>query len=383
MKINFSSADKTKIASSVIVVFSGIAFYLLLQNFSQVKEGIGFVLDIFQPFIYGFVIAFLLNGLVKFCQEKLLKKAKLKPKAKRGLSILITYIVVFSVIILLLCFIIPQLVDSIADLVKAMPDYIKSFNRFLQERYGNFLQSDIFTKVMQLGESFLLSLTDYIKISAGKIVATTTDVILAIINIFVGIFVSVYLLADKERFLKIVKKICFAFAPKKAYLFIKEIANITCNTFSRYITGQIIDSFLIGLITLIFMTVTRMPYGLLIATIITITNLIPIFGPIIGCIPSALILLVVSPWKAVIFVIYIIILQQIDGNFLCPKIVGNSTGLAAFWVMFSIFVGGDLFGIAGMVVAVPAFSVIYYIMSKIVNKKIKEKADAGDSFDLQ
>ncbi len=198
-------------------------------------------------------------------------------------------------------------------------------------------------------------------------------ILASIWNIVLGLIVSIYLLIDKEKFFAIGKKIVFAFFTEKKANRILELTHRSNSIFGNFLSGKILDSLIIGILTFIVLTITKMPYSLLISFIIGITNIIPFFGPFIGAIPSAIIILFVSPVKALWFVLIIFIIQQIDGNIIGPKILGDSLGISAFWILFSLLVGGKLFGLIGLIVGVPLFVLVYSIIKDIVENELAKK----------
>ena len=362
MKDNSKWKLTKQTASNLIVVLSGIAFYLVGTHFDAVRAQLSALLGIVAPFIWGIAFAYLLDGPVRFF-EKLLH-------GRRKLAILITYLLAAVVIGVLLGLVIPQLVDSVMILINNVPMYLQRMDGFvaqlpievegLEELLGSY--SELVQKATALVSSLLPRLLDYgIAIGSGVVSAIT-----AVIS-------SVYMLLGKEKLLHQLRKVSVAFLPGSKATRLMEICRHANGVFSGFINGKIIDSVIIGVICFIVTSIFGMPFALLISVIVGATNVIPFFGPFIGAIPSIMILLIVNPISALEFGIFVIILQQFDGNILGPKILGDSTGLPALWVLVAIIVGGGLFGFAGMLVGVPTFAVLYSLSSDVLAARLHAK----------
>lgn len=378
MKFKFNEETTSRIFSNSIVLIIAIAFYFLLTNFGSLFDFFKKLVSILSPFITGFVIAYLLSRpvilLSNFLNSFLFKKAKKQHTINRAISITLVFVIVFFLLSLVIYSIIPQLIDSITTLARNTDSYVKSINEFLTSFAVRFnLDSDIFTGILGSSQELFKKLTDYFSAALPKLLDFSVSVGSGISNFIIGFIVSIYMLSGKERFIAQVKKITCAIFPKKTASKISFFTKNMHETFGNYLTGQMLDCVILGVITFVLMTIFGMDYALLISMIITITNFIPFVGPFIGAIPSAFILLMVQPSKVIWFIIMIIVLQQLDGNLLAPKIVGKTTGLSSFWVIFAILLGGGLFGISGVVLAVPTFSVLYIITKGFLEKKLIKK----------
>ncbi|MGL4107608.1 AI-2E family transporter [Clostridium sp. LP20] len=385
MKINWNTKYNTIAMYTFIVVTSIILFYLAISQIDIITSKISVVVTILQPIIIGFGMAYLFNFVLKFYEDKVIRDSflkKLRIKSKRGIGILLTYVTIIFILYLFMNFVFPQLLQSIIGLVNDIPSYINNVTKLLE-------------KVMielEIGEEYLTFATDNLNSFVNYVIKFATNLlpvlggVLSLVassiwNIVIGLIVSIYLLIDKEKFYGISKKMTYAMFSETRANRILELTHRSNDTFGKFLSGKIIDSFIIGVLTFIVLTIFKMPYTLLISVIIGITNIIPFFGPFIGAIPSFIIILFVSPIQALWFLLIIFIIQQIDGNIIGPKILGDSIGISAFWILFSILVAGKFLGFIGMIIGVPLFAVIYTIIKEIVEAKLKNKGMKTDTKD--
>ena len=356
--------------SNLFVVCVGIAFYLFWSNFDSVFRQLSGLSKILSPFIIGFAVAYLLNIPVRYMEEKVFAKFK----AKRGLSILTVYVIALALLGILLGAVIPQVVQSVVDLVNNTELYLNNLNAVMlwaTDRFG-LDQSEL--------EPLFLSYKDLL----GKATAMLSTALPQVLNFgmavgnglvttLTALIASIYMLGSKHSLISQLKRLTYAFFPKNRADELLRVSRHANEIFSGFIGGKIIDSAIIGVLCFIGMNILGMQYALLISIVVGVTNVIPFFGPFIGAIPSVMILLIVDPWDAVYFAIFVLALQQFDGNILGPKILGDSTGLSAIWVLVSIIVGGGLFGFTGMLLGVPTFAVLYSLTKEWVTKKLAEK----------
>lgn len=378
MKINWNSKYNTVAAYSLIVICLSIIFYFFASQIGSFSAKIGFLISIMNPFIIGFVLAYLLNFILKFYEERVLVKingfSDLKRKRKRSLSLLLTYLTFGILIYLCIHFVLPQLTESIVGIVNQIPKYIQDMSKLTQDLIKDLHVNDQMATFLQnkLNE-IATKLITFISEIAPLIADIIMNLLSSVWNIVLGLIVSVYLLLDKENFYAISKKIICALFSKKTADRIFELTYRSNNTFGKFISGKIIDSAIIGVLSFILFTIAKMPYVVLISVIIGVTNIIPFFGPFIGAVPCFILVLFESPTKALIFLILIFIIQQLDGNIIGPKILGDSIGISAFWILFSILVAGEIFGFVGMLIGVPLFAVIYSIIKENIEYRLKEK----------
>ena len=376
--------------TTLIVIVVGVIFFFAIWRFDELATVIGKVVDVLTPIIYGLVIAFLLNPIVKRVEQflsprlkKVIKKEQVVHRTARSVGVIISFIVALAVITALFNMLIPELYKSIYDLVVALPSHIDAVgaraNEFLHE--DTFLGKTLKSVLLESGEALEKWFLDWVQNDllrqTNNLMTSLTEGVIGVVNglidILIGFIVAIYLLFGKEKFLGQCRKIVYAFnTPRRANI-ILHIASKTNKTFSGFIIGKIIDSAIIGVLCFIGLTILKMPYTLLVSVIVGVTNVIPVFGPYIGAIPSTILILLVDPMKGLYFVIFIFLLQQLDGNVIGPMILGDSTGLSAFWVMFAILIGGGLFGLGGMIVGVPTFAVIYYIIKMLIQQKLEQK----------
>jgi predicted PurR-regulated permease PerM len=365
--------------TAFIVIACSLITYFCLFKTKDIIVLFSKIIKVFTPFIIGFIIAYLLNPIVEFFKKCLLKLFKNKSKKFiTNLSILITCLLFLIIIVLLFSFIIPELLISIEKLAVNLPFYFEEIKNYLLEKLSSselktiilnnyetinsYLNNVVNTSLLPKVDSWLVNL------SSGVIGAVKT-----VFNIFMGFVISIYLLSDKDTFISGTKKIVYSVFSIKTGNKIIEIAQRTNEIFSSFIIGVLLDALVIGGITFVFLTLFGYPYALLIGVIVGTTNMIPYFGPFIGAIPSALLILMDDPTKCLIFILFIIVLQQTDGYIIKPKLCGSKTGLKSFWVLASILLFGNIFGIVGMLIAVPIFALIYGYLDNLITNSLKKK----------
>lgn len=361
------------IAASIILIF-------VLISPDKLLGGISKTISILTPLIIGFAIAFILNPLLKWFEKTVFKKVLVKDtqkKSKRALSLVCTYLSFLGILSLFFVLIVPSIAKSVSDLANNIQGYYTSGVALITSFLQRFNVSDeIVTYFNNLGTGIIDVVIDLLK-NISTYLPKIFDVALSagsvIKNIVVGFALSIYMLSSKEVFKRQSKKIMTVFLKKETKERTIRVFKLSHTTFSKYLTAYIIDSTIVGLITYFVMLIFGWPYPALIGLIIGVTNMIPFFGPFIGGIPSALLILLVNPLQALFFVIFIVVLQQVDGNIICPRVLGHRVGLSPFWVMVAIVIGGSLFGVFGLILSVPALAVIYALGRSYVNRKLKEK----------
>ena len=385
MKIDWNKKYNTIAVYVFLVIAAVILFYLGLSRISALFDKIEVVLSILQPFIIGFAIAYILNFLLKFYEDRVLKDdylKKIKIKKKRTLGLIMTYFTAMLFIYLFSHFVMPQLIDSISRLANNVPKYGPNIINTADEVFRKFKisleQMDAISETLKNVSSQVSKIViDFIP-TIGTYAAKFAS---RLWNIVLGFIISIYMLADKEKFAAISKKVVFSVFNKNYSNKILMLASKSNDTFGKFFIGKIIDSAIIGVLTFVVLSVARMPYTLLLSVIIGLTNIIPFFGPFIGAIPSFIIILCVDPIKALWFIAIIFVIQQIDGNLIGPKILGDSIGISAFWILFAILVAGKFMGIVGMIIGVPVFAVIYTIIKENVENRLDKKGLKTDTRD--
>lgn len=379
-----------------LVIIAALAVFFVVTNLGKIGGIVAGFVKILKPVLYGCVIAYLVNPLMKSYQRLLRtpwekKQKPLSDKMKKlldNLSLVLGLLTGILIIVFLLWMVLPQVFDSITSLVDALPDqanyYYRKLNRWVQ---GNSMMAGQVQKVLlQLTEFFdskintelypwlQKELLPNVNTYAVQLASGLMGVFNVLYNLFIGIIVAIYLLNGKREFLAQAKKITYSIFRKSHADVVLHYVQLTNEMFSGFIVGKIVDSTIIGIICFIAMWILQLPYALLVSIIVGVTNVIPVFGPYIGAIPSILLILLVNPVQALYFLILIVILQQLDGNVIGPAILGESTGLSAFWVLFSILLFGGLWGIVGMLVGVPLFAVIYQVITDLVNVGLRYRA---------
>lgn len=370
------------IAFIVGALLVGLIFALL--NFGEISSIISGIIDAMSAFIYGFVFAFLINPLYKKYHQyvfKFVEKKKEHPKLRKAFALILAYLTVAAVIALFVWLVVPNIVNNVKTLSETFPAYIETAKNallsILEKIPGvedpNIALQDIISNFSS-GESSG-ALSDLIKTFAGSILSVVLTIGQHAFSIVVGIILSIYFLVYKESIIRRTKRMLCATFKQKNYERIMDFANYTNNTFGRYIVGAILDSILVGIVIGVVLWVCGFPFAALIGVICGVTNIIPFFGPFIGSIPSGILILIATGdiWKVIIFALIILIIQQIDGNLIAPHIHGASTGLTPIGVIAATTFCSHLFGFVGMVIGVPLCAVVCYIISKIMEKRLKSK----------
>ena len=368
------------------VIAASIVFFLILSKISAIKGFFGIILKVIKPVLYGLLFAYLMNPLVKTFErpilvqwgEKIYGKDSRKSRSfARCIAILMALVLVLLIVIGLLWLVLPRLYESIQTLVTNLPLYFDRMRSTVEEIFkANQDVEDyvlgLFDNLSQTLSSFLSGdLVNELKTVLVSITSSVYAVVMEIVYIAIGFIVAVYILTSKERFAA--QTVLYSIFDVQHATDIIEEAHEVNEIFIGFVSGKILDSLIIGVICYISLNIIQMPYKELVSVIVGVTNVIPFFGPFIGAVPSAFLILLVDPFKCLIFVIYILILQQIDGNIIGPKILGQNTGLSSFWVICAILVGGGLFGFAGMLFGVPVFAVIYRSVKRAVEHSLKKK----------
>lgn len=348
--------------------------FLMIANWGVVLAVIGKFLTILMPFILGFFFACFINPLVKRVHSLL---NRMKPgkgaKIKKAFSVIISYVVVIGVITVLLIYIIPQIKASIGELGNTIQDgyqYMITHQKELNEKIPfiglgggiEYIKEFAYKKIMSNGSEIL----PYVYHVSSSLLTTSY-------NVLMGLVISIYIILDMKKLKSSARKVVYALSPKKKEQEVWETMKQCSHIFNGFLIGKMIDSLIIGILCLIAMSILKLPYALLLSLIVCITNMIPYFGPIIGAIPGVMIYLFIDIRYAFIFALMILILQQFDGLYLGPKILGDQTGIKPLWVIFGITVGGAYFGVMGMFLGVPVVAVIMYLLQLFLDKKLKKK----------
>ncbi|MCD8015060.1 MAG: AI-2E family transporter [Lachnospiraceae bacterium] len=356
-----------------------IAFYFLLQNSASILKGVNSMVGSLTSIWLGLGLAYVLDPII-VAGERILRKRNMNQTAARVLTLAAVLALIVLLIFLIISRLVPRLFDTINSLLGDLPGIQSTFNSYLDR--VNEWNPQVYEYIINV----LNFVVDWINTNLYTTVNTITQsflsLITGIVNLFVALIVLVYAQMSKERFIGQAKKLLYAVCHhRRATTWVLDVFRQANLIFSGFITGKIIDSAIVGVICFICLSFLNIPYVLLISVIIGITNIIPVFGPFIGAIPCALLLLFVKPWECLVFVIFILILQQVDGNIIGPRILGNSTGVSAFWVIVSILVFSNLLGVIGMIVGVPIFATLYYIVKRIVEAELARQNLPTESMD--
>ncbi|MEG2093528.1 MAG: AI-2E family transporter [Lachnospiraceae bacterium] len=372
--------------TALIVIIASISVFFLIYRYHGLAQNWSRIMAILQPIIIGLVLAYLVVPIVNFEEkhllpfaEKRIKNQRRSKKVVRGVSVAGALLLVAIIIGILLKMVIPELYSSIEGMIETLPRQVSDFTKQVtsytdsDSEMAGYLEMGL-VKATEYFENW--AQTEFLPQTKTLLASVTTGVINAVkvmFNVIIGVIISVYVLMSKETFIGQSKKVIFAIFPAKQANAIVTTVHKSNEIFGGFISGKILDSLIIGILCFVILYLLKMPYTVLVSVIVGVTNVIPFFGPYLGAIPSAILIMLASPLQGLYFIIFILILQQVDGNIIGPKILGDSTGLSSFWVVFAILLGGGIFGIPGMIMGVPVFAVIFYIirnmMAYILNKK--------------
>lgn len=372
--------------TAFIVIALSMALFFLIYRYHGLTENWNNLMGILQPIIIGLAFAYLINPIVKWEEKYLfqwlkkhMKREEKAKKAARGIGVAGAIIFVFVIVAVLLGMVIPELYSSIERMVTQLPSQVEGFMAWLE----NYISSDSeVSTYLEQGVNKALDFfenwakTDFLPQTRNVLSSLTTGVISIVkvlFNVIIGVIISVYVLMGKETFIGQGKKMVYALLPADKGNVAVEIVRKSNEIFGGFISGKILDSAIIGVLCFIGLSVLRMPYVVLVSVIVGVTNVIPFFGPYIGAVPSAILITLTNPIQGLYFIIFILVLQQLDGNIIGPRILGESTGLSSFWVVFAILVGGGLFGFAGMILGVPVFAMIYYLIQRLITYILRRK----------
>lgn len=364
--------DKTFKEKVILIILTVTIISLIIAaiiNYKGIINLIGRLVTVAVPFIYSGCIAYLLTPLCNKIENKLSKKFK---KHSETLAVAITEIVFIAILIVVVITVIPQSIKSIANIIETAPDTWETFQSTVQNMSGrdSFISNLIGGDIKEINNIVIdfvnNNIIPHMDEIITSIVGQVTNFGRTILNIIIGIIISIFVLASRKTFAKHTKIILRTLLNKTTYDVVMNEVKIANKMFSGFFIGKIIDSLIVGIICFISLSIMRMPYAVLVSVIVAITNVIPVVGPFIGAIPGTIIIFSASPIKSLYFIIFIIILQQIDGHIIGPKCIGSATGLSTFWVLFAILFFGGLWGIIGMVVGVPLLAVIFDIGKKVI-----------------
>lgn len=379
-KITQEMKQKIIVYSTSLII--AILFFTILNKFKDIKQAIQFIITILFPFLLGIGIAFILNNPEKWVENKLLKNVPLQKNHKRILATLIVFILAIGFLILFFSIIIPNTVDSVRQFSTNIAVYSDTFISYTKDFAYRMNISEKQVEQMLINFDITKKITSIVTESIPKIASYSYSFVKGFINLILAFVSAFYILLDRETLVKGIKKLNYSVFDKNFANYLTLWTNDAKTVFEQYIVGNIIDSFIVGVLCYVVILFLKIPYTNMIALIIGVTNVIPVFGPFLGAIPVIIILCLIDPLSALIFAIVIFIIQQIDGNIIKPIVLGDKLGMSGFWILFSVTVGGALFGVVGMFLGVPIFALIYasihdYITVRLRHKKITVNDKAG------
>ena len=387
MKLNMNKKYTTIAVYAFLVIAAAITFFFVISEHSVVGRMAGTFFGLMTPFIYGAALAYVLNPVLNWLEKKVFPKVfgdRVSKRSRRGLGVLLTFLFGCAVGALFLAVLIPQIVESIDNLAQSIYAFLPQAQNFLNDLIAQYGTNEMLVDVLsmlgvdisdpsmalqRLATRSYTFLTQVLPNLFGGVMRFTSG----LLDVVVGIIIAIYLLLSKEIFYAQVKKLLFAFFPRRVAQATLNLTHDSNAIFCGFISGKILDSAIIGVLCFIGCSVLQMPYTVLVSFIVGVTNVIPYFGPFIGAIPSIFIIMIADPLKSLVFAVFVLILQQLDGNIIGPKILGDSTGLSAFWVIFAVTFFGGLFGFVGMLIGVPTFAVIYALVRNFAEFKLGKK----------
>lgn len=365
-----------------LIVFT-ILIFVALWNYKTLYRGVQFLGHVIFPFALGGAIAFILNVPMRFLEEKLFQNTKfgkksLGQKLARPLSFILTVVLVIGIIGIVVFVVVPELGNTVLNIGKTLQEFIPQVQAWAVKLFDD--NPEFVAQIQNLEfewDKILGSLVDFLKNGAGSVLDTTfaaaKSIVSGVSTFFIAFVFACYILLQKEKLSVHVRKLMYAFLPRDWTEILIALGSVAYKTFSSFLTGQCLEAIILGSMFFVVMTILRLPYALLIAVLIAFTALIPIFGAFIGCAVGALLIFMVNPMQTLIFVVMFLVLQQIEGNFIYPHVVGNSVGLPSIWVLVAVSMGASLMGVVGMLIFIPIVSVVYTLLRGIVNRRLKEK----------
>lgn len=365
---SFSMKDiKYLILYTILIIFA----FIYIKDIINI---LGYIIKLFMPFIVGLAIAFVLNVLVNVVERKWLKNWKTTALTKRAVSLIIALTIVIGFFVFLLFLIIPNLQNTIAIFADNIPAYTENLQSLLNS-WG--IDTNVINEISEVFKSLGDSASSFIKENSNQVLETTlgiaTNVVTGFVNVTIGIVFAIYFLAQKEKISHQVDNLMHAYLPDKIIVKIQDIASLSNKIFSGFVGGQCLEAIIIGFLCFLGMFALRLPYASTISVLVGFTALIPVFGAFIGTIIGAFLIFMVSPLQALIFIIFILVLQQLEGNLIYPKVVGKSVGLPGIWVLVAVTIGASVNGILGMLLSVPICSIIYSVMATNIRYRLEEK----------
>ncbi|MFI3226872.1 MAG: AI-2E family transporter [Clostridia bacterium] len=365
---------KTTLGANLIVATYTVVLFLALTNIVTIFKTFATYLSYLSPFFVAICIAFIFNLPMKFIESKLLSKFDMSKNIKRILSVLLTFTLFFAIVTGLIMFIYPQMEDSIITLSSSIQGYVINFEAMASDIL---IRYEIPQEVVTILDAQFAKVVDLMTQALTNFVPYTINLSIQLVssafNLILSFILALYMLIGKESLITNMKRLIYAIFSKKIGDEVIRISALTNKTFSSFIGGQLTEACILGCLVTIGMILLRLEYALLIGAIMGVMAVIPIFGAFVGAIPGVVILMMISPMKAVIFVVFIIILQQIEGNLIYPRVVGSSIGISGLWIMFALLLGGGLYGVVGILLGIPLFAVLYILVGEWTSARLQMK----------
>lgn len=377
--------NKKHVKTFILVVFAAILFYLGVQNIGIVVDAAGWFFGVISPFVLGAVIAFIVNVPMSRIEYHLFEKRGSKVKGQRGISFVVTLALVIAVLVVVVYIVVPQLSDTIKMIAVQLPGAFEASKDWILSKMSYW--KDLYALLEQITidwDEIIKKVSKVLQEAAGAMVdsgvGAITNIVGAIVNFLIGFVFAIYILLAKEKLGGQGRQILYALLDEKKADKVVEICSISYRVFSKFLSGQCLEACILGGMFVVTMTIFRLPYTMLIGVLIAFCALIPIVGAFIGCGVGIFLILMVSPMKALIFLILFLVLQQLEGNLIYPKVVGNSVGLPSIWVLAAVTIGGNLMGVVGMLVFIPLCSVAYILFRTYVKGKLEEKQIPAEKY---
>ena len=369
---------------TLIIITFAVLLYCVISHYAVILKGIGWVLSLFSPFILGLCIAFVLNTVLSPLEALWTKlfsrgKGKLSRRLKRPVCLILSTLIVVGVVFAILFMIVPQIKETLEQFANSIPQHMGTLNgwwnnlRAFAENFNLSIPELPAIDWISAGKKLLAFLTENYSLFIDSTVNLTATVFSTVFNLVLAVAFSIYILAQKETLGRQAKRVLYATVSEKTANRILSVCDLTAQSFSRFIGGQLTEAVIIGVLCFIGMLIFRFPYAGIISVLVGFTALIPVFGAFFGTAVGAFLILLTDPMKALWFVIFIIVLQQLEGNLIYPKVVGKSIGLPGIWVLLAVTVGGNAWGVGGMLIAVPLSSVLYTLFKRFLNERLKKK----------
>ncbi|MBR3785093.1 MAG: AI-2E family transporter [Firmicutes bacterium] len=377
--------DKKNVKNLMLIVFGAILFYLGVKNITVVASAAGWLFGVISPFVLGAVIAFIVNVPMSRIEYHLFEKRGSKMKGQRGISFIVTLALVIAALVVVVYIVVPQLADTIKMIAVQLPGAFEAAKDWMLTKMSYWDDLRVLLEKITIDwDEIIKKVSAVLQDAAGAMVdsgiGAVTNIVGAIVNFFIGFVFAIYILLAKEKLGGQGKQILYALLSEKQADKVLEICSISYRVFSKFLSGQCLEACILGALFVVTMTIFRLPYAMLIGVLIGFCALIPIVGAFIGCGVGIFLILMVSPVKALIFLVLFLVLQQLEGNLIYPKVVGNSVGLPSIWVLAAVTIGGNLMGVVGMLVFIPLCSVCYILFRMYVKGKLEEKQIPAEKY---